>query len=68
MDQTTSFPSEQTDERFILEFSPDEMLATVARFKDNTITVLDLKSGNPLSTIDTGMEVYGQRAAGSTVV
>ncbi|KAF9646204.1 WD40 repeat-like protein [Thelephora ganbajun] len=68
MDPSTSFSCKWTRERFIVEFSPDETLAAVARFKDKTITVLDLESGDPLSIIDTGMEVYGQRAAGSTVV
>ncbi|KAF9644720.1 hypothetical protein BDM02DRAFT_3174221 [Thelephora ganbajun] len=68
MDPTTSFSRKQTHERFIVEFSPDETLAAVARLKDKTIAVLDLKSGDPLSTIDTGMQVHGQRAAGNTVV
>ncbi|KAF9646211.1 YVTN repeat-like/Quino protein amine dehydrogenase, partial [Thelephora ganbajun] len=68
MDPSTSFSCKWTRERFIVDFSPDETLAAVARFKDKTITVLDLESGDPLSIIDTGMEVYGQRAAGSTVV
>ncbi|KAF9643638.1 hypothetical protein BDM02DRAFT_3123132 [Thelephora ganbajun] len=68
MDPPTSFSCEQTHERFILEFSPNEMLAAVTRFKDKTITVLDLESGNPLSTVDTGTEIYGQRVTGSTVI
>ncbi|KAF9646346.1 hypothetical protein BDM02DRAFT_3262329 [Thelephora ganbajun] len=46
----------------------DEMLAAVTEFKDKTITVLDLESGDPLSIIDTGTEIYGQRMTGSTVV
>ncbi|KAF9646549.1 hypothetical protein BDM02DRAFT_3002929 [Thelephora ganbajun] len=68
IDSTTSFSRKQSHERFNVEFSPDETLAAVARFKDRTITILDLKSGDPLSIIDTGMRVYGQRVAGSTVV
>ncbi|KAF9644991.1 YVTN repeat-like/Quino protein amine dehydrogenase [Thelephora ganbajun] len=68
MDPTASFSRKPTDERFIVEFSPDETLATITRFKDNAIAVLDLKSGDPLSIIDTGMKVYGQRVTGSTVV
>ncbi|KAF9642094.1 hypothetical protein BDM02DRAFT_3273592 [Thelephora ganbajun] len=67
-DSSTSFSHKQTDERFIVEFSPDEMLAAVARFKDNTVTVLDLKSGDSLLIINTDIEVYGQGAAGSTIV
>ncbi|KAF9646350.1 hypothetical protein BDM02DRAFT_246803 [Thelephora ganbajun] len=68
MDPPTSFSCEQTHERFILEFSPDETLAAVTRFKDKAVTVLDLESGDPLSIVDTGTEVYGQRVTGSTVV
>ncbi|KAF9644494.1 YVTN repeat-like/Quino protein amine dehydrogenase [Thelephora ganbajun] len=68
MDSSTSFSRRRADKRFVLEFSPDEMLVALTRLEDKTITVLDLKSGDPLSIIDTGMEVYGQRAAGSTIV
>ncbi|KAF9642704.1 hypothetical protein BDM02DRAFT_1952662 [Thelephora ganbajun] len=68
MDPSTSFSRRQPYQRFKVEFSPDETLAAVARFKGETITVLDLKSGDPLSTIDAGMWVCGQRAAGNTVV
>ncbi|KAF9646208.1 hypothetical protein BDM02DRAFT_270538 [Thelephora ganbajun] len=67
MDPPTSF-REQGHTRFIVEFSPDEMLVAVTRFKDKTIVVLDLEAGDPLSIIDTGMEVYDQRAVGSTIV
>ncbi|KAF9646559.1 hypothetical protein BDM02DRAFT_3188763 [Thelephora ganbajun] len=67
MVQPTRF-RKQILERFILEFSSDETLAAVTRFGGKIVTVLDLKSGDPLSVIDTGMKVYGQRAAGSTVV
>ncbi|KAF9645523.1 hypothetical protein BDM02DRAFT_3131035, partial [Thelephora ganbajun] len=68
MDPSTSLSRKQSDESFIVEFFLDETLTVVARSGDNTITVLDLKSGNPLSTIDAGMGVLGQRAAGNTVV
>ncbi|KAF9643639.1 hypothetical protein BDM02DRAFT_3123137 [Thelephora ganbajun] len=68
MDPPTSFSREQAHQGFILEFSPDETLAAVTKFKDKTITVLDLKSGDPLSVIDAGTEIYGQRVTGSTVV
>ncbi|KAF9642741.1 hypothetical protein BDM02DRAFT_3132890, partial [Thelephora ganbajun] len=67
VDPTTSFSRKQGHAGFIVEFSPDETLAAVVRFMDNIITVLDLKSGDPLSIIDTGMGVHGQRVAGSTV-
>ncbi|KAF9642890.1 hypothetical protein BDM02DRAFT_3192519 [Thelephora ganbajun] len=67
VDPTASFSRNPTDEGFIVEFSPDETLAAVALVEGDTITVLDLKSGNSLFTIDTGMEVYGQRVTGSAV-
>jgi len=53
---------------FVFGFSPDEALAAVARKKDKTITVVDLKSGVPRLTIDAGMEVYGLGVTGSNVV
>ncbi|KAF9647967.1 hypothetical protein BDM02DRAFT_2470495 [Thelephora ganbajun] len=67
MDRTVSLSHKPTDERFIVELSPDGALAAVARFEDKTITVLDLESGDPLSIIDAGMKVYGQRVTGSIV-
>ncbi|KAF9643641.1 hypothetical protein BDM02DRAFT_3191378 [Thelephora ganbajun] len=68
MDPPTSFSREQAHQGFILEFSPDEMLAAVTRFEDKTTTVLGLESGNPLSIIDAGTEIYGQRVTGNTLV
>ncbi|KAF9642270.1 hypothetical protein BDM02DRAFT_3124713 [Thelephora ganbajun] len=68
MDLTTSFSHKQTYERFVVDFSPDETLAAATRVGGKTITVLDLKSGNPPLIIDAGMEVYGQRVTGDTVV
>ena len=53
---------------FILEFSPDKTLAAVAQLEDNTVTVLNLKSGNPQLTIDAGMKVLALRVTGSTTV
>lgn len=57
----------QRIENFVLEFFPDRSLAAVARQKDDTVTVLDLKSGVPQLTIDAGMEVYGLTAVGSAI-
>ncbi|KAF9642130.1 hypothetical protein BDM02DRAFT_3124824 [Thelephora ganbajun] len=68
MDPSTSFSRKQDHTEFIVGFSPDETLAAVARSWGKTITVLDLKSGDPLSIIDAGIEVYGQGVTGSTVV
>ena len=43
-------------------------MAATGRLKGNTVTILDLKSGGPRLTIDTGMEVLGLRMTGSTIV
>ena len=51
----------QRNENFVLDFSPDGMLAVVAMQKDNIVTVLDLESGVLRSTTNVGMEVYGLR-------
>ena len=57
----------QRIENFVLDFLPDRLLAVVARQKDNTVMVLDLKSGVSRWTIDTGMVVYGLRVIGETI-
>lgn len=64
---TPAQASHHTPENFVLEFSPDKKLAAVTRRLSNTVTVLDLKAGNPRLVIDTGMEVYAMRIAGSTI-
>ena len=51
----------------ILEFSPDERLAVVAK-ADNTVTVLNLKSGVPQLTVDPSMDVYGVGVVGNAAV
>jgi WD40 repeat protein len=51
-----------------LDFSPDGALAVVAVQQNRTATVLDLESGVPQFTIDTGIKVYGLRVIGNTVV
>ena len=58
----------QGSEGFVLGFSPDGALAVFTRTEDETVTVLDLKFGIPLVTIDTGMKVYGLRVGESTIV
>ena len=55
------------DDRFIVEFSSDEMFAAVAEKMDNTVTVLNLKSGVPQLTIDTSMNVFGLGMIGNVV-
>ncbi|KAF9642682.1 hypothetical protein BDM02DRAFT_3124283 [Thelephora ganbajun] len=52
----------------ILGFSPDEALIGIARMRGETVTVLDLGSGIPRLTIDTGMGIYAVGVAGSAVV
>jgi len=73
MDSTTSISSVpiqafQNTKPFLLGFSPDQSLAAAVRLRENTATVLDLRSGTPRLTIDAGMEIYGLRVAGSIVV
>ena len=46
---------------FVLDFSPDGMSTVVARQENNSVEVLNLKSGVLQSTIDAGMEVYGSQ-------
>ena len=53
---------------FLLEFSPDKPLVSIARFGENMATVLDLESGIPQLIINTGMKICGLRVAGSTIV
>jgi len=52
---------------FLLDFSPDGMVAVVAMQKENTAIVLDLKSGVLQLTIDAGMEVLGLSVVGNKV-
>ena len=61
-------PSQEHKRFFIVEFSPDETLAAVTRMQGKKVTVLDLKSGIPQLTIDTGMMVYGVGVGESTIV
>ncbi|KAF9786317.1 hypothetical protein BJ322DRAFT_780761 [Thelephora terrestris] len=64
---TPSSPTPQHDEDFVLDFISDGPSAVVTRRKDNVIVVLDLESGLPQLTIDTGMEVYGLKVIGNTI-
>ena len=57
----------QHTEAFLLDFSPNGMLAAVARRGDKTVTVLNPKSGVLQLTIDTGMGVYGLRVTKNTI-
>ena len=53
---------------FLLDFSPDGVLAVVARQKDNMVKVLDLNSGVLQLTIDVDMKVYGLQVTRDTVI
>ena len=54
---------------FIVEFSPDEPFAVTAWSRDSKVIVLDLKSGVPQLTINTGMDpgVCLLKIAGSSI-
>ena len=53
---------------FILELLPDRLLAAAMRQGGSTVTLLDLKSGRPQLTINTGMEARGLGVRGETIV
>jgi len=53
---------------FALDFSPDGTSAMVVRRGDKVATVLDLKSGTPLLTVDASMGVYGLRVTEDSAV
>ena len=52
-------------ESFLLDFSPDRTVAVIAMQGDDTVMVLDLKSGILQLTIDTDMKVFGLRVIGN---
>ena len=53
---------------FILQFLPHRSLAVVSRNGGSTVTLLDLGSGNPQLTINTGIKVLGLGATEDAVV
>ncbi|KAF9646646.1 YVTN repeat-like/Quino protein amine dehydrogenase [Thelephora ganbajun] len=59
---------QRRDNVLILGFSPDEALAAITRMGDETITVVDLKSGIARLTIDAGMKVYAVGVAEGAIV
>ena len=54
----TTQPSQRTND-FLLEFSPNELLVAVTQRLGNTVTILDLKSGNPQMVIDADILICG---------
>ena len=55
------------DKHFILDFLQDCPLAAVTRLEDNTVMVLNLKSGLPQLIIDTSMSIYSLGIARGTI-
>ena len=55
-------------EHFLLDFRPGGGSAVVYRRKDNTVAIFDLETGIKRLTIHAGMEVYGLRVFGDTIV
>ncbi|KAF9642452.1 hypothetical protein BDM02DRAFT_2211086 [Thelephora ganbajun] len=64
-DSTPTFQG--SDNAFVLGFSPGGALAAVARVGGETVMVVDLKSGIPRLTIDTGMKVHAVGVAWGAV-
>ena len=62
------FQSNQNPNHFIVEFSPDQILAAIAQVEDEMVTILDLQSGIPRLIINAGMGVYGLGINGSSIV
>ena len=54
-------------ENFVLRFSPDESSVAFARRTGNTVTVIDLQSGDTRLAIDTGLKVRCLGVTGSTI-
>ena len=57
-----------TTDKYILEFSPDGLLAAVTQPPDDVVVVLNLKSGTPRLTIDAGMHIYGLKLTKSSLL
>ena len=64
---TPSSTAPQNTEDFVLGFLPDRSAVAVARLNDNVVVILDLESGIPSLTIDTGMVVHGLRVIENVV-
>ena len=61
-------PSPQYDKTFILAFSKDRSLAAVGRWAENTVVVLNLKSGVQQLVVDTNMKLSGLGITKDTVI
>ena len=71
-DQVPSLPSisigDSRRSDFTLSFSPDENLAAFARRGENTVTIIDLKSGEPKWNTAMGLKIGCVGMAGGTVI
>ena len=71
-DQAPSLPSVSTGgsepNQFTLGFSPDKNFAAFARQGENTVTIIDLKSGEQKWNADVGLEIGCVGMAGGTVI
>ena len=71
-DQDPSFPSVSTEDSgrrtFTLGFSADEKFVAFGQRKENTVTIIDLQSGEPRWITNVGVEIDCLGVAGSTVV
>ena len=54
--------------RAVLDFFPNENFAAFAQLKDNIVTILDLKSGEPRSIINVGVEIDCLGITGGTII
>ena len=52
----------------LLDFSPNENLAAFAQQRDNIVTILDLKSGEPRSIINVGIGIDCLGITGGTII
>lgn len=73
MDSTASVSTmtqapQRSKKHFTLGFSPDGTLAAITRVGDETVTILDLRSGISQLIIDVGIKVYGLGVSGSTII
>ena len=53
---------------FLIEFSPDESLVAFTVKSSSTVTILDIKSGNPWLVIDTEMKTYGLKITEEKII
>ena len=65
---TISTQALQYTQDHCLEFSPDGSVVAIAHMFGNTVTVLDLKSGNPQLVIDTGIMICGVGVTESKII